>query len=390
MVARDLLAWIVVGTAAVTAACADRTPVAEPTQASSIAPNARPLPPFDPPTPHAEAMNTEFYRGSKAEEAAEFASFAKQINEIQLDQTSSRGQQVQRGFHAKAHGCVTGWFQLFPDRDPRTRFGVFADGAGPWPVWIRFSNGVGWRTDDDSLDARGMAVKLMGVSGARLDEEQQTQDFLMTNAPTPVGRDAVEFMKFAHANSTSQLRSMLFMSAHLHTAGPALLGTNPIESTVATQYWSGGAFHLGAHQAIKFTAKPCSFDHARAPLGSGDDRLRADLIAAANDGFCFNFYVQFQSDPYRTPIEDASHEWSEADAPLVPVGKIVVPPQHIDDPRRDELCTSFSFSPWHGIVAHQPMGHINRARRFVYASSRAYRKGGHEPHDFEGFAPQSP
>src|SRR5262249_8166972 len=148
----------------VLAACVGRTAVPQPAAAAAISPTAIPLPPFDPPTPGAEAMNTEFYLGSKAEEAKLFASFAKQINEIQTDQTHSRGQEVQRGFHGKAHGCVTGWFQLFPDRDPRTRFGVFADGAGPWPVWVRFSNGVGWHDSDNKLDARGMAVKLMGVA----------------------------------------------------------------------------------------------------------------------------------------------------------------------------------------------------------------------------------
>jgi hypothetical protein len=31
------------------------------------------------------------------------------------------------------------------------------------------------------------------------------------------------------------------------------------------------------------------------------------------------------------------------------------------------------------------MGHINRARRFVYDASRDRRQGGHEPKDFEGF-----
>lgn len=377
--------WVL--TAVALLSCASRTSVHQPPEVTRVAPTATPLPPFEPPTEGAEAMNTEFYLGSKADEAKTFAAFANQINAIQKDQTSSRGQQVQRGFHGKAHGCVTAWFQLFPDRDPRTRFGVFADGAGPWPAWVRYSNGVGWAQGDSQLDARGMAVKLMGVPGAHLDEETQTQDFLMTNAATPVGRNAVEFMKFAHANSKSQLRSTLFMLGNLRTAGPALLSTGPIPSMVSEQYWSGGAYHLGAHQAVKFTAKPCSVAHAREPVGDGDNRLREDLVAAAREGFCFVFYVQFQSDAYRTPIEDSSHEWSEDDAPLVPVGKIVVPPQAIDDPKRDALCTSFSYSPWHGIPAHQPMGHINRARRYVYASSRAFRQGGHEPHDFEGFAP---
>ncbi|MGE0549155.1 MAG: catalase [Kofleriaceae bacterium] len=370
------------------AACSGRTTVQQPSQVASISPDATPLPPFDPPQPNAEAMNTEFYLGSAAEEARAFAAFAEQIQAIQTEQTRSRGQAVQRGFHAKAHGCVYGWLQLYPDRDARTRFGVFGDGKGPWPVWARYSNGVGWRDDDDQLDARGMAVKLMGVPGPKLiDEETQTQDFLMTNAPTPVGRNGFEFMKFAHANSKSQLRSMLFMAGHARTAGPALLRTNPVPSMAAETYWSGAAYHLGAHQAVKVVAKPCSTARKREPEGSGDDRLRADLAAAAAEGFCFQMFVQFQTDAWRTPIEDASREWTEQESPLVPVGKITFPPQDISGDKRAALCQSLSYNPWHSIAAHQPMGHINRARRYVYSASRAHRKGGHEPSDFEGFAP---
>lgn len=385
---------VAVGLAVVAAsatACAGRRAVPQPAAVAAISPFAQPLPPFDPPTPHAESMNTEYYLGSAADEARTFARLAQAIQAIQTDQTHSRGQEVQRGFHAKAHACVTGWMQLLPDRDPRTRYGIFADGAGPWPVWIRFSNAVGWRQDDDQRDARGMAVKVMGVPGPKLvDDETQTQDFLMTNSPTPVGRDATEFMQFAHANSKSQLRSVMFASGHPRTAAPALLKTSPIPSMVAEQYWSGAAYHLGAHQAVKLTLKPCSTARQRRPGGSGANRLREDLAEAATAGFCYRLFAQFQSDAWRTPIEDASHEWTEADAPLVPVATISVLPQSVDDPRRDALCESLSFNPWHAIAAHQPMGNINRGRRFVYAASREHRHGGHEPYDFEGFAPQAP
>jgi hypothetical protein len=62
-----------------------------------------------------------------------------------------------------------------------------------------------------------------------------------------------------------------------------------------------------------------------------------------------------------------------------------MPPQDIADPRRAAFCDKLSYNPWHGIVPHQPMGHINRARRFVYYASESGRAGGYEPHGFEGF-----
>jgi hypothetical protein len=350
----------------------------------SIDANAEPLPPFDPPAPHSEAINTEYYLGSAQEEAKSFAEFASQIRKIQEKQASDHGQPMQRGFHAKAHGCVAAQFNLLPERDARTRFGLFsgrlAQGKVSWPAWVRFSNAVGWRQSDNELDARGMAVKVLGVPGKKLsDEEAETQDFLMTNSPTPVGGDAVDFMAFADANARGQISGLGFAVTHAKRGAQALMGTTPIASAVAETYWSGGAFHLGAHQAIKFLAKPCATDHARNPAGAGAEGLRADLKAAAAEGFCFRLYVQFQSDAFRTPIEDAAREWSELDSPPVPVAEITVPPQTLDDPARDRFCEKLSFNPWHALPAHQPMGHINRARKYVYGASNAYRGGGIEP-----------
>jgi hypothetical protein len=116
-----------------------------------------------------------------------------------------------------------------------------------------------------------------------MGDETLTQDFLMTNTPTPVGRDAVEF-----------------------TAGPALLRTSPIDSMVTAQYWSGSAYHLGAHQAVKFTAKPCAGVPERKPSRKDGNYLAADLADAAKAGVCMTFYVQFQADSKDTPCRSPS------------------------------------------------------------------------------------
>ena len=377
----------------VLAGCAGVRAVQPPAIVAKVLPADAPLPPQEPPVPNAESMNTEYCLGSCAEENARFKEFSRQIMDLQQKQTSSRSQPVQRGFHGKAHGCAYGQMVPLASRDPRTRYGVFADGAGPWPVWVRFSNGVGWHQSDSELDARGMAVKLMGVSGARsTDDEQATQDFLMTNAPTPVGRNAEEFMDFAHKNEKGRISGLLFAAEHPVSGAPALLRTDPIPSMVTAQYWSGGAFHLGAHQAVKFTAKPCDPAYVRKPVDSDDPNyLQKDLAEAASAGLCFTFYVQFQSDPEKTPIENASKEWLEEDAPLVPVARILLPSQSTSDPKRAAFCEKLSFNPWHALLPHQPMGHINRARRYVYNASRTGRAGGYEPTGFEGFdAPVSP
>ena len=343
---------------------------------AAIDPTAEPAPPPDPPADGVPEFNTEYYLGSQQAEQAQIADFGRQIQELQQQAASEHRTAVFRGFHAKSHGCLHGELRPHADRDERTRFGIFADSA-PRPVWVRYSNGVGWKQADQALDARGMALKVMGVSGPKyLDDEQQTQDFLMTNSPTPVGKDAEEFMKFAHANLSGTVATVFFMAGHARSAGPALTRTGPIDSATTTQYWSGGAYHLGAHQAIKYTAKPCPGAPKRHPNQSDPDYLHQDLVAAARDGICYTFYVQFQADPEQTPIENAAREWTEDLSPLVAVADIVLPAQELAS---SELCDSLAFSPWHAIAAHKPMGHINRARRVVYAASQQLRGHGVEP-----------
>lgn len=376
----------------VLAACSSRVAVKDSKLiAPVVKPDDPPLPPFEPPFANAEAMNTEYYLGSKAEEEAQLKSFAEQIQGIQDQQSKDRSQPVQRGFHAKAHGCVFGTFELAANRPASTRFGLFAEGQSSHPVWVRFSNGVGWVQGDKELDARGMAVKMLGVDGPKLlSDEKGTQDFLMTNSPTPIGRNAEEFMGFAHANANGKLSSYLFLLGHPNTAAPAMLKTDPVPSMVTTQYWGGGAYHLGSHQAVKFTAKSCAGTKPREPGKDDPDYLTKDLAAAAKEGLCFDFFVQLQVDPEKTPIEHASYEWKEDVSPPLKVGTLRFPPQDLTGEKREAFCKSLSYNPWHAIAAHQPMGHINRARRFVYPASAAHRQGGHEPEGFEGFDSPAP
>jgi catalase len=135
-----------------------------------------------------------------------FERFGKEMQTIQKKQAEENKQAVQRGFHAKHHGCLQGRLRILPSRDPRTRFGIFAGPRADFPIWARFSNGVGWRQKDGDLDARGIAVKVMEIEGPKLiDAEEKTQDFLMTNSPVPIGRNAVHFMRFARAKRSGFL-----------------------------------------------------------------------------------------------------------------------------------------------------------------------------------------
>lgn len=349
---------------------------------AAIDPAAEPLPPREEPADGKLQLNTEYWLGGTEQAETDLVlKFGEQIQALQKQKAAERGTAVFRGFHAKSHGCLHGRLTPLDTRPPRARFGIFAEGAGPMPVWVRFSNGVGWKQADDELDARGMAIKVMGVPGPKyLPDEASTQDFLMTNSPIPVGKDAQEFMDFAHANSKGRLPGIFFLLGHPFT-GKALTKTGAIDSSVTTTYWSGGPYHLGAHQAIKYLARPCDPALKREPQRDGPDYLHADLADAAKAGVCFRFYVQFQVDPERTPIENASVTWDEQLSEPVPVAEVTMPAQDLAAP---ELCDGLAYSPWHAIAAHKPMGTHNRARRIVYAQSQALREKNPEPAPFSG------
>ena len=74
------------------------------------------------------------------------------------------------------------------------------------------------------------------------------------------------------------------------------------------------------------------------------------------------------------PIEDASVEWSERESPYVRVAEIRIPRQSIDAPGRGQACERTSFNPWHCMVAHRPLGAMNRVRRTIYEAMQQFRE----------------
>ncbi len=84
--------------------------------------------------------------------------------------------------------------------------------------------------------------------------------------------------------------------------------------------------------------------------------------------------VQLCTDIETMPIEDASVEWPQEQSPYVTVARISAPAQVAEHGDTSELGDDrFSFSPWHGIAAHRPIGSINRVRKSVYESSMQFR-----------------
>ena len=91
-----------------------------------------------------------------------------------------------RDAHPKAHGCVKATFKVNDRLPPELAQGVFVPGK-TYQAVIRFSNGnADPMRPDVKKDARGMAIKLLGVPGDKIlpdERDAPTQDFVMINHP---------------------------------------------------------------------------------------------------------------------------------------------------------------------------------------------------------------
>jgi hypothetical protein len=56
------------------------------------------------------------------------------------------------------------------------------------------------------------------------------------------------------------------------------------------------------------------------------------------------------------------------------VATLVIPRQTFDTPERRAFGESLSFTPWHAIEEHRPLGSLNRARRQIYEEMSSLRQ----------------
>ncbi|MGO9923784.1 MAG: catalase family protein, partial [Isosphaeraceae bacterium] len=298
---------------------------------------------------------------------------------------------VKRDQHPKHHGCVRAEFIIEPDLPQDLRVGLFAE-PKTYQSWIRLSNGS--QRDDREADAHGMAIKLVGVAGPKVlegHEQETTQDFVMIDNPVFFLRNAIDYGVFvdamlkAKAKQPSALYSSLFFLPKKlrELSTPALSFFVPrrlaefgkllkfvskrIDDPLTTRYWSTTPYLFGPGKAMKFSAKPAA-EAGKPPADGSADYLREAMAARLKNAdalYEYEFQVQLQNDAEKQPIEDPTVEWDEASCPFRTVARIRIPAQKFDTPERMSCCKNLSFTPWHALADHQPLGGINRTRKDV-------------------------
>lgn len=330
----------------------------------------------------------------QADEAETIAQLNEQFD-IVLDTTAGDYGHAVRAVHAKAHAILEGTLTIDADLPPELAQGLFAT-PGEHKVLMRFSTNPGDILDDAISLPRGLAIKVFDVDGERLsDAEGRTQDFIMVNANTFQAKTADKFLgnlKLLARTTDKAEGGKKALSAVLRGVSSALgavgiesatintLGGAPNVDPVGETYYSATPFRYGDHIA-KFSLSPIApglKERTGAIIDTADDRdairhtVRDELRSIAGE---WEFRVQLARDLARQPVEDATVEWDEAEAPFVRVGTIRTTAQDSwDDARVEQVNEQLRFSVWTGLAAHQPLGNINRARRDTYRHSADYRQ----------------
>ena len=300
-----------------------------------------------------------------------------------------------RSVHAKSHGLLIGELQVLDGLPAYLAQGIFAKIAN-YPVVMRISTIPGDMLDDNVSTPRGFAVKVVGVEGERLmgTENAVTQDFVLVNGPaflTSGPRQFLSKLKLLAATTDKAPALKKVLSTVLQgteklieavggeSATIKAIGGHPETNVLGETYFSQVPIMYGDYMA-KISIAPLSnsliqLKNAPVDLTDKPNGLREAVV----DFFVSNtaqweLRVQLCTDLQTMPIEDASVVWPEDLSPYAAVAHITAKPQQAwSDELSKAVDDEISFSPWHGIEAHRPIGSIMRVRKMAYEMSAKFR-----------------
>ena len=277
----------------------------------------------------------------------------------------------QRFNQARATACVDAEFTVLDGLAAGHRIGLFAT-PRTYKCLIRFANATS--ASDKDKDTRGLAIKVFDVAGENLTPGSTSQDFVLNSHPVMMVGSTREFLELLEANEAGGFRRVLYFLGHLKAARIAAASRANHTCHLDIPYWSTTPYQLGT-AAVKYVARPASATRSPMPAALTDtyleDAMRQRL---SREEATFELMVQPQIDARRTPIEDASVEWREQDSPYVPVARIRIPVQSIDEAGKRARGEEVAFNPWHCLREHRPLGSMNRARREIYRAMAEFRR----------------
>ena len=274
---------------------------------------------------------------------------------------------ARRAVFLKPHGCGAATFEVLADLPAKYKVGLFAT-PGVHRAWTRHSSDTTPTKPDQANNTIGFAVKVLDVPGPKIlggEEAFTTHDFLMQNINVFFSDTAKDFLEFNEAAFSGKLDPYLAQHARSNEILNAM--EKPVENVLGSRYWSTTPYKFGEKEYAKYTAKPCGTANAEAIPTDDNNYLRTRLTRdlKANEA-CFELQVQLRTPekPGDMPLDAATVEWDETKAVPQTVAKVTIAKQDID--QNEAQCENMSFTAWHALPEHKPVGSINKARGLVY------------------------
>lgn len=353
------------------------------------------LPQSQPQSTHAPPLAYQpSYEVPEADEAQTCLNLIQTLLGIS-ETTFKDGGHALRSVHAKSHGLLQAELKVSPGLPAALAQGIFAR-PGSWPVVMRLSTTPGDLLDDSVSTPRSLAIKVIGVEGIRLEGSANavTQDFVLVTGPAfgaPTAKKFLATMKLLAATTDKAPKLKNALSAVLRGTERVIeavggesgtlkaLGGYPETHILGESFYSQAPILFGPYMA-KVSVVPVSLELlalVKAPLNVNGkpNGLREAVVAFfATHSAEWEVRVQLCTDLARMPIEDSSVPWPQDVSPYLAVARIIAPRQLAWSPARSKaIDDEMSFSPWHGIAAHRPIGSIMRVRKVVYEQSAKFR-----------------
>jgi hypothetical protein len=343
-------------------------------------------------TPVRFSPSVERPDGDEAKTTQALIATLRYINE----KTFADGGHAIRSVHAKTHGILQGYLEVDTGLPGDLAQGLFAK-PGRYPVVMRFSTIPGDILDDSVSTPRALAIKVIGVEGERLEgsEGDVTQDFVLNNGPAFGAPNPKRFLArlrlLARTTNRAQRLKKILSAVMRQVQKVIVVITGRPNSTVAT---------LGGHPETHilgdtfYSQAPLRFDDfiakisvapkspelkalTRSPLnvnGVPNGLREAVLDFFKKNGGVWEVRAQLCTDLEHMPIENAAVVWSEEVSPYQRIARITVKPQLAwSEVRSSVVDDGMSFTPWHGLAAHRPLGGIMRVRKAAYEAAKKFR-----------------
>ncbi|MEI6269563.1 MAG: catalase family protein [Methylococcaceae bacterium] len=288
----------------------------------------------------------------------------------------------ERGGNTKTHGVLHATVTIRDDLPEHCRKGIFANPRS-YQAYVRYAGpGPNVPSDIEDVGFMSMSVKLMGVPGEKLmDEEKFTQDFITVTTPTFVTPNTRENAKLQYWSLVDMTLYYFInpLDSHILDMSMQSLWNETMYNPLGQRYWSCVPYLLGEGQAMMYSfvpKTPVDTNIPGLPFGSPPfNYLRENMIKTLNDHDVeFDLMIQVQTDPHLMPIENASVRWPETLSPFIPAATVHIPKQQFDSEALLEFTKRLKMNPWHCLPEHRPLGNQNRARFRMYYELSKFRQ----------------